>query len=36
MIILPITNHGRSHFPHNFWSSYEYLCHYQIEDPRAH
>ena len=25
-----------SHLPHNFWSSYEYLIHYQSGDSRAH
>ena len=25
-------NRGRGHFPRNFWSSYEYLIHYQSED----
>ena len=24
-------NSARSHFPHDFWSSYEYLIHYQSE-----
>ena len=28
-------NQGRSHFPRNFWSSYEYLIQYQSEDSRA-
>ena len=27
---------GPSHFPYNFWSSYEYLIHYQSEDLHAH
>jgi hypothetical protein len=27
---------GRSHIPHNFWSSYENLIHYRSEFPRAH
>jgi hypothetical protein len=25
-----------SHLPHNFWSSYEYLIHYEREDACAH
>ena len=29
-------NKGRSHFPHNFQSSYEYLICYQREDSYAH
>ena len=26
---------GHSHFLHNFWSSYEYIIHYQSGDSRA-
>ena len=29
---LPIPNHGRSHLPHNLWSSYKYLILYQSDD----
>jgi hypothetical protein len=30
-------NQGRSsHFPHSFWSSYEYLSHYQSEQFPTH
>ena len=29
-------NRGRSHFPHNVWSLYEYTNLYQSEDFRAH
>ena len=25
-----------SHFPHDFWSSYENLIHYQSDDSHAH
>ena len=28
--------HSCSHFPHDFWSSYEDLIHYQCEDSCAH
>ena len=30
------SNRGRSHFPYDFWSSYEYPIHYQSEDSCAH
>ena len=30
------SNQGFGQFPHNFWSSYEYLIHYQSEDLHAH
>ena len=33
---LAIPNPGHSHFPHNFWSSYEYLILCQSEDSCAH
>ena len=33
---LPNLNEGCSHFFHKFWSSYEYLIHYQSECSRAH
>jgi hypothetical protein len=29
-------NQGRSNFRHRFWSSYEYLIHYESEDFGAH
>jgi hypothetical protein len=29
-------NRGCSHFPHDVWSAYQYLSHYQSEDSRAH
>ena len=28
-------NRGRGHLPHNFWSSYEYLSHFQPGDSHA-
>ena len=31
-----ILTRRNAHYPHNFWSSYEYLIHYQSENPRAH
>ena len=33
---LASANRGHGHFPHYFWSSYEYFIHYQSEDSRAH
>jgi hypothetical protein len=33
---LASANRGHGHFPHYFWSSYEYLVYYQSEDSRAH
>jgi hypothetical protein len=26
-----VSNRGHGYFPHNFWSSHEYLVHYQSE-----
>ena len=30
------SNQGRIHFLHSFWSSSEYLIHYQSEESRAY
>ena len=34
-MLLANASGGRSHFPHNFWSTIEYLVHYQSQDSRA-
>jgi hypothetical protein len=33
---LAYPNQGCTHFPHNIWSLYEYIIHYQSEDSYAH